>query len=61
MEYYRIMRYFADGRRRRIAGTFTLEEAKRYCSRPDTSGVDSKGVKWFDGFTKGGKPRRNRA
>jgi hypothetical protein len=45
---YKILKFRQNGKTTAVRGegNLTLEEAKRYCSRPDTRG---KG--WFCGFT----------
>jgi hypothetical protein len=47
---YKIIRYRRNGPNMPVKGmgNLTLDEARRYCSRPDTK--DPKG-RWFDGFT----------
>ncbi len=43
---YKIVRHYANKRRRRvIARGLTLEQAQAHCSNPRTSGAD-----WFDGY-----------
>ena len=47
MNNYKIIRFYADGRRRKtIKENLTLEEAKKHCNREDTH----KRGKWFDGY-----------
>jgi hypothetical protein len=49
---YMILKFRQNGPTTKMRGlnNLTLDEAKRYCSRPDTHG---KG--WFCGFTKAGR------
>jgi hypothetical protein len=49
---YKIIRYFSNGKRKKIKTVSTLEIAKLHCNDSGTQGVTSKGVKWFDGFVK---------
>ena len=47
-EKYKIIKFRKNGTNKTIEKNLTLEQAKRYCSRPDTR---KKGY-WFCGFTK---------
>lgn len=44
---YKIVRFYREHGSEVIATGLTLEEAQEWCSRDDTRGVD-----WFDGYTK---------
>ena len=45
---YKVIKYSQDsGRQKVMERNLSLDEAQRYCSRPDT-----KGKGWFCGFTK---------
>jgi len=46
-EKYKIVKFRKSGTQKVIEKNLTLEQAKRYCSRPDTRGKN-----WFCGFTK---------
>ena len=46
-EKYKIVKCRKSGTQKVIEKNLTLEQAKRYCSRPDTRGKN-----WFCGFTK---------
>ncbi len=46
-EKYKIIKFRKSGTQKVMIKNLTLNEAKRYCSRPDT-----KGKNWFCGFTK---------
>jgi len=43
---YKIIKFRKSGTQKVIETNLSLNEAKRYCSRPDT-----KGKNWFCGFT----------
>ena len=48
IEKYKIIKFRKNSRTQKIMErNLTLDEAKRYCSRPDTRGEN-----WFCGFTK---------
>jgi hypothetical protein len=49
---YEIIRFYGNGRKRTMDSGLTLEEAKKHCSDPATSGTTRSGVRFFDGFTK---------
>ena len=48
---YKIIRFYESGKRKTVKTVSTEEIAQLHCSSPKTRGV-SKGVKWFDGYTK---------
>ena len=48
METYKIVRFYASGRKSVIKSGQTLAEAQRHCQDPSTS----KPGKWFDGYTR---------
>ena len=43
---YKIIKFRKSGTQKVMERNLSLDEAKRYCSRPDT-----KGKNWFCGFT----------
>ena len=47
IEKYKIIKFRRSGTQTVLLKNLSLEEAQRYCSRPDT-----KGKNWFAGFTK---------
>jgi hypothetical protein len=47
IEKYKIIKFRKSGTQTVLLKNLSLDEAKRYCSRPDT-----KGKNWFAGFTK---------
>tara|TARA_Y100000310_G_scaffold310455_1_gene355731 strand:- start:456 stop:623 length:168 start_codon:yes stop_codon:yes gene_type:complete len=47
IEKYKIIKFRKSGTQKVMERNLTLDEAKRYCSRPDTRGKN-----WFCGFTK---------
>jgi len=47
MERYKIIKFRKSGTQKVIERNLTLDEARRYCSRPGTRGKN-----WFCGFTK---------
>tara|TARA_Y100000310_G_scaffold265261_1_gene276200 strand:- start:336 stop:485 length:150 start_codon:yes stop_codon:yes gene_type:complete len=47
---YKIVRYSFYGEPKVIRRGLTLEEARKHCNDPNTKGID-----WFDGYTKEGK------
>jgi len=58
MDSYRIVRFYADNRERRVLQTgLTLEEAQDHCNDPETSSrtttTDSEPGTWFDGYEEG--------
>tara|TARA_S200002703_G_scaffold137257_1_gene126942 strand:+ start:342 stop:521 length:180 start_codon:yes stop_codon:yes gene_type:complete len=46
-EKYKIIKFRKSGTQTILLRNLSLDEAKRYCSRPDTRGKN-----WFCGFTK---------
>ena len=46
-EKYKIIKFRKSGTQTIVLKNLSLEDAKRYCSRPDTAGKN-----WFCGFTK---------
>ena len=47
LEKYKVVKFRKSGIPKIMERNFTLDEAKRYCSRADTRGKN-----WFCGFTK---------
>ena len=47
IEKYKIITFRKSGTQKVMERNLTLDEAKRYCNRPDTRGKN-----WFCGFTK---------
>jgi hypothetical protein len=52
MQTYKIIKFHETGKKKTIKTGLTLKEAQEPCCRKDTKGIDSKGRRWFDGYTK---------
>jgi hypothetical protein len=62
MDYYKVVRYFANGKKYTIHQRLTLEEAQAHCKNPETCSETATSATakartrrcgdWFDGFTK---------
>ena len=55
MSTYKVMRFYADNRERRVLQTgLTLDEAQEHCNDPETSSrtttTDDDPGTWFDGY-----------
>lgn len=58
MQYYKILRFYSDGRQaRKMDSGLTLRQAQAHCTDPETSsttatkGRSSCRCNWFDGYT----------
>lgn len=47
---YKIVRFRETGDREVVMRGLTLKQAQKHCKDPQTKGIDSNGVKWFDGY-----------
>lgn len=51
MQAYRVIRFYASGKKRTIFPSVSLEIAQLHCRSAKTKKVNSKGVViWFDGY-----------